>query len=153
MKTITRILVGFVALLVACQANKTLEPSREQLGHPNGLRLPPPPGFLRTQTEYGFTLSEGGDLRTPRTIEITRAKEPPAIRQPQTRGLATGATARFSVQEVGSGSAGAQYELRASKQLGSSWIVVVATAQSERGEPDFALAWQLLDSAEISGAD
>jgi hypothetical protein len=136
---------------MACQERKTLETAQDaQLDHPNGLQLSRPPGFQDIQTEHGFTLSESGDIRTPRKIEIELVNDQPVMQQPRQRALPAGAVARFSIREVGVGSAGPEYELRASEEVGDRWIVVIASAQSERGEPDFALAWQVLESARLS---
>lgn len=121
-----------------------------QLVHPNGLQLSRPRGFQDIQTEHGFTLSESGGIRSPRKIEIELVKDQPDIQQPRQRPLPAGAVARFSIREVGAGSAGPEYEFRASEEVGERWIVVIASAQSERGEPDFALAWQVLESARLS---
>lgn len=121
-----------------------------ELGHPNGLQLSPPPRFLNTQTQQGFRLSEGGDLRSPRTIALELVTDLPTMQPSETRALSTGGSARFSIREVGAGSAGSEYELRAAKEIEHRWVVMTATAQSERGEPDFATAWRVLESTRLS---
>lgn len=117
------------------------------LTHKNGLSLSRPAGFAETALDNGFSFSDTGDLRSPRTIEISVADAQPALTQE--RELADATAAIFAVREPGGGSAGTEYELTAAKSSGENWIVAVAIAQSELGVPAFETAWKLLEKSQL----
>jgi hypothetical protein len=146
MKTIG-VSLALIIELTGCQQRPST-PSGSRLAHPNGLELSRPAGFEATQTADGFVLEEGGQLRSPRRVEVRLVRTPLAIPEPDRRRLlARGAIARYSIREMEGGSGGAEYELRALEAIGDGWIVLVAREQSELGEPDFGEAWRLLESA------
>ena len=151
-----RVAVGLLAVqlaaLAACQEENVQVGPAMELAHANGLRVDRPPGFAESATANGFSLDEKGDIRSPRSMTIELVVHPPAVRHPEERSLPNGGVAGFAVREVGAGSAGTEYELSASQRIGDRWIALRATAQSEDGQPDFAVAWRVLERARLSAA-
>jgi hypothetical protein len=150
MRTIGLAAVLIAALCAGCQESTVVNAPDPELSHPNGLRVGRPSGFLESQTAAGYELLESGDVRSPRTIEVELAGAPPTLEVPEDRELPDGGIARFSLREIGAGSAGPEFELSAVKEAGERWIVVTAIAQSESGEPDFDPAWRVVDSARLA---
>lgn len=134
--------------LTACQDGPNVSVVFDKhLTHKNGLALSRPAGFAETALDNGFSFSETGDLRSPRTIKVSVADVRPALAQK--RELADATTAIFAVRELGGGSGGTEYELTAAKPSGESWIVAVAIEQSELGVPAFEIAWTLLEESRL----
>jgi hypothetical protein len=67
---------------------------------------------------------------------------------PRKKSAADGDTV-YTISEIGSGSAGTEYELLAVKSADGLWITLNAVEQSEVGEPPFALAWGVMETARI----
>jgi hypothetical protein len=138
------------SLLLGCSEEKAMN-FGEDLRHPNGLRVPAPGGFNIGTGEHGYTFVETAAVRSPRRIEVRLSEQAPALPGTRQRELG-GVTVRFAVSELGSGSGGTEYELRAVKAQGARWLLLVATEQAEGGEPAFGMAWSLMARARLQAA-
>ena len=96
----------------------------------------------------GFSLTEAGDLRSPRTIVVVLADSNPLAGDVREHDL-DGATAQFRISELGAGSGGVEYELVATKEDAGAFVVVTAIKQTESTEPDFTTAWAVLAKARV----
>lgn len=146
-----RALLGLICFwLTACQDGSNVSVAFDKdLSHKTGLALSRPAGFAETALDNGFSFSETGDVRSPRTIKVSVADAQPVLAQAQERELADATTAIFAVRELGGGSGGTEYELTAAKPSDESWIVAVAIEQSELGAPSFETAWKLLEKSQL----
>jgi len=145
------VLAVTAALLIGCREDATVKASLgTQLAHPNGLQLMAPPGATSQQRADGFALTVGGESRTPLAIVVELAEAAPVLASAQERTLGTAAVARSAVHQVAGGSGGVEYQLQAATAARARWIVMTATVQSERGEPSFVQAWEILASARLA---
>lgn len=119
----------------------------ENLTHSTGFSACLPEGFESTMGPTGFEFVEVGNLRTPKIIKLeTLSGGARSYRLDQSRTVdGIGQTVRYGVSELGSGSAGTEYQLMAYLEFNGRGLLVTARAQTEFGQPDFATAWAVLD--------
>jgi hypothetical protein len=148
------------ALLVACallgsgcaRADSRLPPPiriMKELQHPNGLVVGQPEGFEATQSANGFVFTGSGnpELRHPviATVSLVKGDAPAEPATPPLRTKTVGARdVRYRVVKSEGGSGGETYTLVVFEPAPAGHIRYEQSAQSELGEPDFALAWTLV---------
>ncbi len=147
MRPLPAILLIAACSLTAC-GGETLVTFDKELQHENGLSVARPEGFDDQKTATGFVFNEVGGRRTPRTISVERVDTAPVPDGAKERRVGE-ATALYTVQELGAGSGGTEYELKAARAAGSAWIVLTEIAQVEGDEPDFVLGWAVLERARL----
>ena len=123
----------------------------EEVRHSNGLAVRRPDGFDVTEKADGLALKEHGALRSPRSVRVMLMDEAPATKPRSERRLANGATASYAVERHSGGSGGNEYELTAWQPANGRWVVLKGWVQTEWGEPGFAVAWAVFDTARVSG--
>ena len=58
--------------------------------------------------------------------------------------------AYYTINELGVGSGGVEYELKAARSTaGGGWIVLSQISQVEGDEPEFAMGWSILERARL----
>lgn len=143
------LLAGAVVLLAAAcdgqDADDLLLP--EEHRHANGLAVRPPVGFDMREAPDGFRFREAAMIRSPRLVHVTLIEAPPDLTADGRRQLPGGAMASHATIRLNGGSGGAEYQLILWRPLDDRWLVVEERAQSEWGEPGFAVAWALIDLA------
>lgn len=121
--------------------------------HANGLVAFRPDGFDVFDRPGGFGFRESGPIRAPRIAEVWVSDIVPDIAAVGRRRLPGGSTAEYATLRHEGGMGGPEYELVAWRPDGARWIVATERAQSEWGEPDFVVAWALIDRVRIAPAD
>jgi len=86
-------------------------------------------------------------------MRIMLIDKAPSTKPKSVRRLATGATASYTVERHSGGSGGDEYELIAWRPVNGRWIVLKGLVQTEWGEPGFAVAWAVFDTARIAGSE
>ena len=119
----------------------------EKLVHHNGLVLARPAGFDATMSDTGFDLIETGDLRSPRSINVSLVDTDPLGDKAQERSI-DGTSIRYRISEVGAGSGGVEYELVAVRQDQEAFVVVIAFEQTEHAKP-FTAAWSVFEHIQV----
>ncbi len=155
MRTWLKVLLicALVPLALSCDEQGELKVTlQEEVRHANGLAVRRPDGFRTIEEGGGFAFEEEGMVRSPRFLRVRRVEQAPSQTSQDSRELEGGASANYTVERRSGGSGGDEYELTVWRAAEGSWIVVSETAQSELGEPDFALAWALIDQARIAAA-
>lgn len=132
--------------LSACAENDVVT-CAQNLTHSEGFTACVPEGFESTMGPTGFEFVETGNLRTPKIIKLEILPGgSESYRLDQSRALdGIGQTVRYGVRELGSGSAGTEYQLLAYLDFNGRGLLVTAREQTEFGQPDFATAWAVLD--------
>ena len=104
---------------------------------PSGHVVPVPEGFVTTATAEGLILTEAGDTRAPRTLEVAPAgpTDPAAAGGARRDGFA------YRQVALGSGSGGTEWELVIDLPGTSPRLAVTARLQTEARRPDFDWAW------------
>jgi len=123
---------------------------KEEVRHASGLAVRRPDGFRPIEEAGGFAFEEEAMVRSPRFLRVLLQEQAPSQEPSGSRKLESGASASYVLERRSGGSGGDEYELTVWRAADGSWIVVSETAQSELGEPDFALAWALIDEARIA---
>jgi len=136
-----------LGLVLGCREPIQPLESGTLLEHPNGLRLLRPDGFEERLTERGFALDEAGNLRTPRRIQVERADIAPTFETTDQVTFEDGELLGYTIVDMGGGSGGTEYELRAARSLGSGWVVLTARVQTELS-PNFGLAFRVFATAD-----
>jgi hypothetical protein len=145
------LICAVLPLALSCEEQGDVEVTlQEELRHANGLAVRRPDGFRAIEEAAGFAFEEEGMIRSPRFLRVLRLEQAPSQEPTGSRKLESGVSASYAVEKRSGGSAGDEYELTAWRAAGDSWIAVSETAQSELGEPDFAVAWVLVDQARIA---
>jgi hypothetical protein len=119
----------------------------DQMEHETGLRAAAPEGFTVKTLPDGFRFDEAGRPRYARRIELRMAEHAPELEAPKRRTLA-GMPVDFRIDTLAGGSGGTEYRLTAVRPDGDQFLILTAYDQSERGTPDFADAWAVLESAD-----
>ena len=119
----------------------------EEVRHSNGLAIQRPDGFDVTETADGLDLKEQGALRSPRSVRIMLTAQAPAVKPRAETRTGSGTTAFYAVDRRSGGSGGDEYEITAWQPANGRWIVLTGQVQTEGGEPGFAVAWAVFDSA------
>lgn len=97
----------------------------KELKHATGLLVMRPAGFQEDSTPTGFTLTEAGDLRFPRRIELSFEQAAPL-------GSEAWRAVRFQIEPRGEGSGGSEYQLVAVKPAPGGGIVMHAPPSRKR---------------------
>ena len=148
MNRMSTIMLFLACGLTACGGEEKFVTFDKELQHENGLRVSRPVGFDDQKTESGFVFSEIGGRRTPRTLSVEKADSRPDLIGAKERTLGN-TIAHFTVTDLGSGSGGTEYELKASKASGSSWVVISEISQIEGDAPEFTIGWAVLENAQL----
>ncbi len=125
----------------------------EMLRHANGLTVPRPDGYEVFEQADGFLFREAGDIRSPRSLEVVIGRTLPDLAIDGHRQLPGGGTAAYAARTLNGGSGGTEYALVAWRRVDGRLIVFREQAQSEWGEPGFALIWAVIDRTGIRPAD
>jgi hypothetical protein len=148
MKQVPNIILILACVLAACGGEEKLVSFDKQLEHDNGLSVSRPQGFNDRKTEIGFVFSEIGERRTPRTLSVEKTDSRPDLTGAKERTLG-GTIAHYTITDLGTGSGGTEYELKASKASGSGWIVMSEISQVEGDVPNFTIGWEVLERARL----
>ena len=152
MQHVIRIFLTCAAFLLVPSCSEPVAVTlMEEVQHSNGLAVQRPDGFDVTEKAGGLALKEQGALRSPRSVLIMLMDKAPATKPRSQRRLANGATASYAVERHSGGSGGDEYELTAWRPANGRWIVLKGWVQTEGGEPGFAVAWAVFDTAQVSG--
>ncbi len=147
----TRPLIILAVLLALAACDETEDEGvffDKEIKLKSGLVVSRPEGFDDRLEDGRIVLTETGDIRSPRIIAVALSKTAPALKDPDTRALA-GATVRYKVSEEGTGSGGTEYQMQAVRPVDDRFLVLTAFVQAEIGPPDFAIAWTVLEHAEV----
>ena len=106
----------------------------------SGYVVPQLNAFDATINDQVLRMTESGNLRAPRDIVIHIQADPQM----------TGATkiqkgVKYKIENLGSGSGGAEWELTAIKSFGNQSVQVSARMQTEAEKPYFEWAWLVID--------
>jgi hypothetical protein len=129
----------------------------KEVHHRNGLIIKVPEGFASKETDEGFVVEPEGDknrqLRRPVAVYISlvKGKSVPTGTSLQTKTLA-GKQVRYQTEKSEGGSGGETYSLEAFELVPGGYIEYSQAIQAERGEPDFAMCWSIIESAKIDTA-
>lgn len=124
-----------------------------EVRHTNGLVLGVPEGFEAKTTDGGFVVEPSGDanreVRRPLTARVSLvAGDAPDIASSKTKTVG-GREFRYAVAKSEGGSGGEVYTLDVYERVQGGHLRCTQAAQSEAGEPDFALCWTLANSAKF----
>ena len=125
-----------------------------ELEHDNGLVLEVPPGLVARTTDGGFVIrpANAGEVRNPFELSVTL--EQTATRGGVKRRVVKGREVSYTVSQSEGGSYGPQYVLSAWMILSGRTVALRFTTQGEDdAEPDFSLAWKLLEKATVRSAE
>ena len=112
-----------------------------------GLSLLVPPDWTLDTFEDGIVLQDARRIRQLRTVELYLGGGPPERRASGLSVTETGARpAPFAVLTGDGGSGGPQYALLTTRIVGTRAVTLLASDQSERGVPAFAVAWGVWQS-------
>lgn len=122
-----------------------------EVRHTNGLVLGVPEGFEAKTTGGGFVVEPSGDAnREVRRPVIARvsfvAGDAPSGASAQTKSIGE-REFRYVVARSEGGSGGEVYTLDVYERVQGGHLRCTQAAQSDAGEPDFALCWTLANSA------
>lgn len=156
-KILIKILIAVCAISAACDSAKKKDDfvmrNAKQARHPNGLTVKMPEGYIAKQTDDGFVVEpENNNLRVPIDIYVSiirGEKEAEQNSNFRTTHLA-GKTIRYSIEKGEGGSGGESYSLTAYETVAGGFIKYSQSTQSEFSEPDFALAWQIIENAYLN---
>ena len=140
-------------LALSCEEQGDAEVTlQEEMRHANGLTVRRPDGFRAIEEAGGFAFEEEAMIRSPRFLRVLHQEQAPSQAPDDSRKLESGESASYALERRSGGSGGDEYKLTVWRAAEGGWIVVSETAQSERGEPDFALAWVLIDQARVAAS-
>lgn len=148
-----RMLLGCMLILAAAACDEDIPDDLllpDAHRHASGLVAFRPDGFDVIDRPAGFEFRESGMIRAPRNVEVWLSDIVPDIAAVGRRRLPGGSTAEYATLRHEGGMGGPEYELVAWRPDGARWIVVTERAQSEWGEPDFIVAWALIDRVRIA---
>lgn len=144
-------LVAGLALIVGLAAKaESNDVYAGTLTHRNGLVvvLPTPMSVEPTETGYRLSPVDGHMLRSPWSIEVLLDDGPVPADGSLGRLRADDIEFPYKVDRFDGGSGGTEYVLNAWKALDAGHILLIQSEQTEFGQPDFALGWSILASAE-----
>lgn len=141
------------AFAPACGQNPPLMKVVKETQHENGLVVGVPEGFEARPTEDGYAVEPSGDenreVRNPVVADVSLVKgRAPDVSPLQTRRVG-GKEVSYRVSKGEGGSGGETYALEVYLTVPAGHIRFTQATQSETGEPDFALCWTLVNSAEF----
>lgn len=118
--------------------------------HANGLVVGLPEGFEARTTDDGFVVEPSGnanrEVRNPVAAAVSLVKVD-APGGPSLQSKTVGEKeVRYRVTKSEGGSGGEVYTLEVYERVGGGHVRYTQAAQSEMGEPDFALCWTLVGS-------
>lgn len=146
-------LASAIAPMAACRRDnhRTTGPTMT-FAHPNGLSLALPErldgrSLSVKQTETGFDIQDGRSARyvTHVIVDLRAGATAPPGAFPKTRAIG-GRTIHYVVAEAEgpAGSGGPEYDLRAWEPARGGHVAYASREQTE-GEPDFSLAWTVIE--------
>lgn len=118
--------------------------------HANGLVVGLPEGFDARKTDDGFVVEPSGDtnreVRNPVAASVSLVKgDAPGGSSLKSKSVG-GKEVRYRVAQSEGGSGGEVYILEVYERVEGGHVRYAQAAQSEMGEPDFALCWTLAGS-------
>lgn len=139
-----------LAVVFPCAGSVAAGEEVEEVRHRNGLVLVLPADLVVTETADGFVVDPGA-FRPLGPISVALHRAGADGDDGWTARHAIGDRAvSYRVDYLGEGgSGGAEYEITARESSALGDVVYTQQAQSELGEPDFALFWQIVDRARL----
>lgn len=124
------------------------------LAHANGLRIDRPKGFFETELPDGFVLSQISAPDHPMEISLQALDEKPGAYGASERPLSwIAGRATYVIRRRNTAELGDHYQLMAFRRERKSWLLLTATVKSSWQEPQFDIAWAILDQAQMTDPD
>ncbi|MEM7056877.1 MAG: Tsi3 family protein [Pseudomonadota bacterium] len=114
-----------------------------------GISVRAPEGFTAKSEPKAVIFTESGQIRTPLQVRIDLQPDGALPDATEERRITDG-LARYKIEELDGGSGGQVWQLNAIKETPKGALMMRASQQTELGPPDFAMAWEIFETAQIS---